>query len=128
MKLTPTQLHILQHSLGLDQYGRGREYRNHFVTGPGSHDFADCEALVDGLCMTVRRNLPLAGGSGNNCYTVTDWGRMKMHEQSPSPPKLSKAKKRYHEWMASGECYPDWNFSDWLRYKQKRKVEHGEAY
>lgn len=29
-------LNILQHSLGLDEYGRGTPYRNHFVTGEGS--------------------------------------------------------------------------------------------
>lgn len=40
-------MHILQHALGLDQYGRGREYRNHFCTGPGSVDFLPCRALGD---------------------------------------------------------------------------------
>lgn len=128
MKLTPQQLHILQHSLGLDQYGRGREYRNHFVTGPGSKDFDDCEALVDGACMTVRRNLPLAGGSGNNCYTVTEWGRMKMHEESPEPPKPSKSKQRYREWLEVADCYPNWNFGDWLKTCQREKIEKGVAY
>jgi hypothetical protein len=121
MNLTPQQLHIIQHSLGLDQYGRGREYRNHFVTGPGSSDFADCESLVDGACMTVRRNLPLAGGDGSNCYTVTDWGRMKMHEQSPEPPKVPKSKLRYKAWLEVSDCYPDWGFGDWLKANQKRK-------
>jgi hypothetical protein len=126
MNLTESQLHIIQHSLGLDQYGRGREYRNHFVTGPGSSDFADCEALVDGNCMVVRRNLPLAGGPGNNCYTVTNWGRRKMHEQSPEPSKVSKSKKRYLEYLEVADCFD--GFRDWLRYKQFRKLEHGEVY
>ncbi|MHB0986236.1 MAG: hypothetical protein ACYC05_11690 [Sulfuricella sp.] len=36
-----SKLHILQHSLGLDKYGDGNQYRNHFVTGPGSTDFDD---------------------------------------------------------------------------------------
>src|SRR6478609_3022343 len=41
------QLHILQHSLGLDEHGRGTMYRSHFVTGEGSKDHADCMALVE---------------------------------------------------------------------------------
>lgn len=126
MKLSPSQLHILQHSLGLDQYGRGSEYRNRFVTGPGSKDWDDCQTLVSGACMYDHGPMSIAGGM--HCFQVTDWGRLKMQEQNPEPPKISKAKQRYHEWMAVGECYQDWNFIDWLRYKQKRKVEYGEAY
>ena len=42
--ITDRQREILRHALGLN---RGvREYRNRFVTGEGSKDFADCEALV----------------------------------------------------------------------------------
>ncbi len=41
------KLHILQHSLGLDQFGEGRQYRNHFAAGPGGQDFADCVALTE---------------------------------------------------------------------------------
>lgn len=39
-------LHILQHSLGLDQYGRGRQYRNHFATTPESSDGSRIAELV----------------------------------------------------------------------------------
>lgn len=39
-------LQILQHSLGLNQYGQGQHERNHFVTGPESQDFLDCGSLV----------------------------------------------------------------------------------
>ena len=31
--LTPRQLAILQHALGLDQYGHGTFYRNHYCAG-----------------------------------------------------------------------------------------------
>lgn len=41
-----SKLRILQHSLGLDQYGAGRQYRNHFVTGEGSDGFPLCRELV----------------------------------------------------------------------------------
>ncbi len=38
-------LHILQHSLGLDRYGRGRPYRNHYV--PGGDDVPLCWSLAE---------------------------------------------------------------------------------
>ena len=65
------QQDILRHALGL---GRSdREYRNHFVTGPGSTDYPHCESLVaDGL-MTKRPGHPLSGG--DPIYTVTELGR-----------------------------------------------------
>lgn len=126
MKLTPSQLHIIQHSLGLDQYGRGREYRNSFVAPKDGNDWNDLQALVTGSCMVYHGPQKIFGEMHG--FQVTDWGRQKMHEQSPEPPKVSKSKQRYHEWMAVGECYPDWNFIDWLKYKQKRKVEYGESY
>lgn len=126
MTLSPSQLHILQHSLGLDQYGRGREYRNRFVTGPGSKDWDDCQTLVSGACMHDHGPMAITGGM--HCFQVTDRGRMKMHEQSPEPPKVSKSKKRYHDWLEVADCYPDWGFGDWLKACQKQKVEHGEAY
>jgi len=44
--VTPKQRDIMKHALGV---GRGNKtgWRNHFVTGPGSDDYADCEALVE---------------------------------------------------------------------------------
>ena len=38
--ITKNQQDILRHALGIEQ--ARREYRNHFVTGPGSDDYADC--------------------------------------------------------------------------------------
>lgn len=91
------KLHILQHSLGLDQYGRGTFYRNHFVTGEGSDDHADCMALVELGFMSVRKNHPLSGGS--DCFWVTDDGRAAVIAESPAPPKLSRSKQRYQDWL-----------------------------
>ena len=58
-----SKLHILQHSLGLDHYGAGRQYRNHFVTGEGSDDFPLCRELVAEGLMTERAGNELSGGS-----------------------------------------------------------------
>lgn len=57
-----TTLHILQHSLGLDHFGKGRQYRNHFVTGAGTDDHSACIALVNQGLMTRRAGSELSGG------------------------------------------------------------------
>jgi len=69
---TPRQVSILRHALGLKADGSGRAYRRHFVTGPGSDDFDDCEALVATGAMTKRPGSPLSGGDPT--YFVTDAG------------------------------------------------------
>lgn len=91
------QLHILQHSLGLDEYGRGTMYRSHFVTGEGSDDHADCMALVEAGYMGVRKNHPLAGGDDG--FWVTEAGKRAAVANSPAPPKLSPSKQRYQDFL-----------------------------
>lgn len=56
-------IHILQHALGLDRYGQGKRYRNHFVTGEGSSDFDACRALASAGLMIERPASELTGGS-----------------------------------------------------------------
>lgn len=68
-QITDLQREILRHTLGLN---RGRsEYRNRFVTGEGSKDFADCEALVIAGLMT-RHSLDWIP---DFAYVATDMGR-----------------------------------------------------
>lgn len=62
------RLHILQHGLGLNAYGQGGPYRNHFVTGPGSADHDHCLALVSAGLMTRREGSALTGG--DDLFTV----------------------------------------------------------
>lgn len=65
------QIEIMRHALGIR---RGqREYRNHFCTGPGSDDYANCEALVAAGCMSKRKGSALSGG--DDIYHVTATGR-----------------------------------------------------
>jgi hypothetical protein len=113
--MNPQQLHILQHSLGLDQYGRGTMYRNHFVTGEGSMDHADCMALVDAGYMGVRKNHPLAGGDDG--FWVTETGKLAVVAHSPSPPKLSKSKQRYQDYL---DVEGAMTFIEYLRYRDRR--------
>lgn len=69
---TPKQIAILRHALGLGADGSGIAYRNYFVTGPGSDDFADCEALVMAGAMTKRQGSEISGG--DPVYRVTELG------------------------------------------------------
>ena len=69
---TPRQVGILRHALGLKEDGSGRSYRRHFVTGPGSDDFDDCEALARAGFMSKRNGSQLSGG--DPIYLVTDAG------------------------------------------------------
>ena len=104
------KLHILQHSLGLDQYGEGRQYRNHYVTGPLSDDWAHCKALVaDGL-MTERPASDLTGG--DPVFFVTPKGIDFVALNSPQSPKLTRSQKRYRMWLKSDSGY---SFGEWLR-------------
>lgn len=106
------RLHILQHALGLDQYGHGIQYRNHFCTGSGSTDFDDCRALVaDGL-MTERAGNALSGG--DSVFQVTPAGIDYValsSPQRPPEPKLTRSQKRYRAWLKA-DC--GLSFAEWL--------------
>ncbi|MDM9619109.1 hypothetical protein [Rhizobium sp. S96] len=115
------QLHILQHTLGLDQYARGTFYRNHFVTGEGSKDHDDCIALVEAGFMRVRKDHPLSGG--DHVFWVTDAGKIAVVENSPAPPKkpiLSRAKQTYQDWLEQDCCMP---FIEYAKWKSRQRAE-----
>lgn len=108
-------LHILQHSLGVDQYGRGNQYRNHFVTGPDTTDFPKCMELV-GLGLMKDTGLhPICDG-GDHVFTVTAKGKTAMHMNSPEPPKLSVSQARYRRYLAA-DC--GMSFKEWLKLKHE---------
>ena len=69
--MTNEQRDVMRHALGLGR--ASREYRNHFVTGPGTTDYPHCEALVAAGLMRRREGNPLSGG--DPIYSVTDAGR-----------------------------------------------------
>ena len=103
-------LHILQHSLGVDQFGQGKQYRNHFVTGEGSTDYPHCMSAVDAGLMYRRDGSDITGGM--DLFHVTDAGRRYVAAASPAPPKLTRSQQRYR-------CYLDaessLSFIEWLR-------------
>lgn len=96
--MTSRQLEILQHSLGVDQYGQGNQYRNHFCAG--ASDEPTCRELVDLGYMYVFR--PNASPYPYYNCSVTDAGKAAMLAESPKPPKLTRSQKRYREFLHSG--------------------------
>jgi hypothetical protein len=101
------QIHILCHSLGLT-YGR-EMYRNHFVTGEGSTDHPDCEALVNMGLMTKQAGGPLTGG--DDAFFVTEAGKAVAIQ---SLPKLSRSQERYRRWLDVADV-TNQPFGEWLK-------------
>ncbi len=116
--MSPAQLHILRHSLGLDDRGHGRQYRNHYCAGPGHHGFDDCRKLVaDGL-MTERPPSQLTGG--DHLFMVTDKGKAAVLEAKEPEPKLTRDQKRYRDYLHSEV---NLTFGEWLKWRQSLKAE-----
>ena len=105
-----SKLHILQHALGVDEFGRGTQYRSHFATGEGSDDHADCMALFEAGLMKRRANVEMYGGM--DVFFVTDAGRAYVAEHSPAPPKLTRPQQRYQDFL-NADC--GWSFAEWLK-------------
>jgi len=104
------QLHILQHSLGVDQHGQGKQYRSHFVTGADSDDHPDCMALFEAELMRRRANVEMYGGM--DAFFFTDEGRAFVAANSPPPPKLTRSQRRYQAWL-DADC--SLSFIDYCR-------------
>jgi hypothetical protein len=104
-------LDILQHSLGVDAFGRGEQYRNHFVTGEGSSDHATCLLAVALDLMTMRSGNSLTGG--DDLFIVTAAGKQCMADNSPAPPKLTRSQRRYKAYL-DADC--TMTFRQWMSY------------
>ena len=105
--MTKSQLDILQHALGVDKYGRGEMYRNHFCAG--GDDEATCRELVALGYMTTftRSYLPYY-----NC-TVTEAGNAEMLAASHKLPKLTRSQERYRRFLNADTGQ---SFREWLRW------------
>jgi len=103
------QLEILQHALGVDQFGQGKMYRNHFCAGGSDEDI--CRELVALGFMTQHATtewLPYF-----NC-SVSETGKRAMIEASPKPRKLTSAQRRYREFLNADS---DMKFGEWLKWR-----------
>lgn len=106
-------LHVLQHALGLDDYGQGTWHRNHYVCGPGHHGYDLCMEHVAAGRMVQHESGAIFGG--DFCFTVTDAGKAHVREKSPVPPKLTRSQRRYREWLTSGADFTGMKFGEWLK-------------
>lgn len=115
--MTPKQLNILRHSLGLDDHGIGRQYRNRFVTGPGSTDWGDCKSLVQQGLMSERANVTVFGG--DSCFWVTDSGKAAVNAATPVPEKVSRGRRRYLTYIRG-----PWSmtFGEWLKTRWAKEA------
>jgi hypothetical protein len=106
--LSKRQLEVLQHAVGVDQYGRGDMYRNHYAAS--GDDIAVCEELAAlgymGRCKRVDW-IP------DPLFYVTDGGRAVVARDSPKPPKLTPGQKRYLDFLAASEAF-GCTFREWL--------------
>ena len=112
------QLHILQHSLGCDGHGRSEHrgadegdgcmgyYRNRYVSAPTE----DIRELVALGYLQDRGVHGVTGG--DNFYTVTIEGERAMRELSPRPPKVSRGRQRYRNFLHADNGM---TFIQWLK-------------
>lgn len=106
--ITQPQLHILRHSLGLDDEGYGREYRNHFVTGEGNNDHRICMELVKAGWMLHRPGNQLTGG--DDCFVVSEAGKILVRGLTKPRKKLTRSQQFYREFLAvdTGETFKEY--------------------
>jgi len=127
--VNPSQLEILQHSLGCDRFGKSNtplsdegdgcfgHYRNRYVTDPKSTcGIAISELVSLGL---MRDHGPQAMAAGMHYYSVTQAGLLAMWENSPKPPKLTRSQKRFARYCEVADCFS--SFRDFLKYEQAKK-------
>lgn len=112
--IEPRLLHVLQHALGLDQYGQGRTYRNFFCAGEA--DEVLCEQLVVMGYMRRHRTTELYPYAN---FSVTDEGRKAVRDHSPAQPKLTRSQRRYRRFL---DADSDLSFIEWLKHYDGRRM------
>jgi len=106
MTLSTEQIHILRHSLGLDDNGHGNEYRNYYCTGP------DCTGYNDLINLAVAGLMELGRIDGNNhFYFVTDAGKAEARK-GVVHKRLTRAQERYRRFLDADCGLP---FGQWLK-------------
>lgn len=81
-ELSKQELQILQHALGVDEFGREQVYRNYFAAGPD--DIPTCQALIEmGYMRQVATTVMFPDF---NCR-VTEEGKAAVLRKSPKLPK-----------------------------------------
>lgn len=113
-RLTEEELHILQHSLGVDRHGCGNQYRNRYVVGPGQTGYQTCMRLTAlGFMKRTACAPELTGGC--DLFEVTPLGQLAVFEQSSPAPKLKPGQLRYRMWLRARE-YASMSFIEFCRH------------
>lgn len=115
-ELAQNLLHILQHSLGVDEYGEGSQYRNHYVAG--GTDVALCRELAGLGYMNERPATVLSGG--DPWFSVTPSGIDAVALFSPPPPPPKK-RTQWHEYL---DCDYQDSFGEFLLGEMRPKFEN----
>jgi hypothetical protein len=113
--MSKTRLSILQHALGVDQYGQGRQYRSHYVAGPGS----DCWELLNTMVTEglLVRHEPSQVFGNDYCFIVTPVGSEYVLVNSPKPPKLTRSQQNYKDFLSADSGMP---FGEWIKNRNKK--------
>lgn len=107
--MSPQQLHVLRHALGLDHKGHGKPYRRHYCCGPGHDGFDACRDLVALGLMEEHPPTTLTGG--DHLFLVNDAGRSEIMKHKEHEPKLTRSQQRYRNYLRSELNMP---FADYL--------------
>lgn len=132
--MNPRWLSILQHTLGLDQYGqppKGRQpchdddfpgcYRNHYCLGADCPDFKILQELVTAGFMTDSGPQKMMGGMHLLHATQAGFDAVKQH--SPRPPRLTLGQRRWRHFRDVREVCPDLTFKAYLNAPWRAESE-----
>lgn len=108
--MTPAMLHILQHALGVDQYGLGEQYRNHYVGGAEA-----CRPLVELGYMVEMK--PRSCSGGDVWFMVTKEGKKVVKDESAKPPKITRSQQRMMDYRDFSDAY-DCSFREFLQVQK----------
>ena len=117
--MTPKQLHILQHALGVNEYGLGEQYRNNYVGGA-----EECRPLVAMGYMTEHKASEITGG--DPLFTVTDAGKKAVKNESPKPPKITRSQQRMMDYRDFADAY-ECTFKEFLQVQKTDWYKHMKA-
>jgi len=115
-KITPEQLELLRHTLGLNYHDLPT--RNHFLASAGSSDMADLRAIEAASLMTSRA-APSFCTAGDISFYANDAGRVYAMQRQPKP----KEKTNYDRFM---DADTDCTFAEFMGI-EKPKIEY-ESY
>lgn len=110
--IRPELLHILRHSIGLDDHGKGRD-RNHFTTDPEGPDGQMCQELCAAGWMKDHGAQSMWGGM--HCYCVTEQGKAVVRLHKPLEKRLTAAQRRYQDFLDADSGLP---FGEWLKARR----------